>query len=112
MDAITNTDYLTISAAAKIAPGQPHLSAVWRWARRGILTRAGGRVFLKHIRAGGRVFTTARWLDDFYAAIEDGDLPHFSNPETTGGKVPKPRTPNARQRAVARARAELAGQGI
>ena len=112
MNATATTDYLTISEAAKIAPGQPHLSAVWRWCRRGILTRAGGRVYLKHIRAGGRVFTTAQWLNDFYAAIEDGDLEHFSKPKNGGAKLPKARTPNARQRAVERARVELAKEGI
>ena len=112
MNAITTDDYLSLSEAAKIAPGRPHVSAVWRWCRLGIVTRAGGRVFLKHLRAGGRVFTAAQWLDDFFVALQAGDLEHFSRPENEGVKLPKARRPKARQRAVERARAELAKERI
>ena len=67
-----NRDYLTLSAAARLAPGRPHASAVWRWCRVGILSKAGPRHFLRHIRAGRRVFTTEPWLHTFFDDVAKG----------------------------------------
>ena len=69
--------YLTLSEAAKLAPGRPSANAVWRWARRGVRSRAGHRVYLHHIRAGGRVLTRRDWVEDFMTELAEADAEHF-----------------------------------
>jgi hypothetical protein len=69
-----STEYITLNEAAALCPPSPdiravgikrHPASVWRWCRRGILTRDGHRLRLKHVRLGGRYFTTARHLQEF-----------------------------------------------
>ena len=105
-------EHITLSRAAQLSPGHPHPSAAWRWCRRGILARSGERVHLRHIRAGGKIFTTERWLHAFFAAVADADSQHFA--ETTGSRPPliKPRTSSNRRKANATAEAELNDAGI
>jgi len=67
------SDYISFTQAARLAPGKPHPSAIWRWARRGIQARNGERVKLQHIRAGRRCFTTAAWLDDYTRRLTAAD---------------------------------------
>jgi hypothetical protein len=50
-------DYITLGEAAKIAPGRPSANCVWRWCRKGVLSRAGQRVRLRHVRIGGKIIT-------------------------------------------------------
>ena len=71
------THYLTLAQAAHRCPGEPHPSALWRWARRGLKSRSGRRVRLGHVRAGRGIFTTLAWLDCFFAELAEADLPHF-----------------------------------
>ena len=62
---------LTLTQAAAICPTRPHMSAVWRWARKGIKTAAGRRVRLEHIRIGHRICTTQAALDEFVRSLTD-----------------------------------------
>ena len=102
-------DYLTLAAAAKLCPGKPHCSALWRWSRHGLRARNGERVRLKHIRVGGRIFTTRPWLNGFFAAVAEADVEHFD-------EVATPRTsasrPAARRRQIQAARRTLRDAGI
>lgn len=119
---------LTLSQAARIAPGSPTPNCVWRWCRRGVLARAGGRVRLQHVRIGGKLFTTARWLDEFGQRLADADAAYFeiADPEPcverAAGSTPPRRSARTRRssRQVdqadearrARIRAELDAEGI
>ena len=80
-------EYLTLAEAAKKTPGRPSARCLWRWCRRGLRTRSGGRCFLKHLRVGARVFTTDDWLQAFFAELDAGDAQHFrpdQAPEAAG----------------------------
>ncbi len=72
--AADNGKYLTLGEAAKHAPGRPNARAIWRWCRHGLRTRGGRRVHLRHIRVGGRVYTTREWLDAFLEQLADAEM--------------------------------------
>ncbi|MBN1437506.1 MAG: DUF1580 domain-containing protein [Sedimentisphaerales bacterium] len=66
--------YLTLAEAAQIAPGRPSANAVWRWCRQGVRARNGDNVRLRHIRAGRKIFTSQKWLDEFFVRQTIADL--------------------------------------
>ena len=102
--------YISLSEAARLAPGKPHVSSLWRWCRRGVKARGGDRVHLEHVRAGGRVYTTAESLTRFFEAVAAADAEHFNS--QTAPTQPATRTDNQRERAVRSAERKLAGAGI
>ena len=61
-------DYILLSEAAKIIPGRPHQSTIWRWAIRGVRG-----VKLETIQAGKRRFTTKEAIDQFLAELNTSD---------------------------------------
>ena len=65
--------HLTLSQASKITPGRPSTNCIWRWCRYGVLSRTGERVYLQHIRVGGKVFTRAEWIEDFGRTLAEAD---------------------------------------
>jgi len=74
-------EYLTLSEAAKHIPSRPSTQSLWRWCRRGLRTRDGGRAHLDHRRIGGQIYTTDEWLDEFFRETTDKDVAHFRNRE-------------------------------
>jgi hypothetical protein len=109
---MTQEDYITLGEAAKLAPGRPSVNACWRWARKGVKARSGQRIRLRHIRAGGRVLTTAAWVEQFTRELADADAEHFDaeadKPKQTSTDKPEP-TGRAEHE---RARQRLAAQGL
>ncbi|HWB11540.1 MAG TPA: DUF1580 domain-containing protein [Pirellulales bacterium] len=88
---------LSLTEAAKFAPGRPHLATVWRWCQRGVRG-----IKLETIVVGGRRFTTVEALERFIT-------------RTTAAANREPasvRTPRQRQRAIEAAEAALARDGI
>jgi hypothetical protein len=84
------------SEAAKIIPGRPHASTVWRWYRHGVRG-----VRLETIVVGGRRFTSHEAVQRFIArttAARDGQ--------------PARAACERRQQAIAKAEAELAAAGL
>ena len=73
-----NESRIGLSEAAKIAPGRPHLSSVWRWCRKGCIARNGARVRLDHERVGNRVFTSREALQRFAQALTEADEEYFA----------------------------------
>jgi len=63
--------------ATKVAPGRPSTHCVWRWCRRGVKARSGERVFLEHLRMGGKLVTSERWVRDFGQRLAAADQAHF-----------------------------------
>lgn len=118
---------LTLSQAARIAPGSPSPNCVWRWCRRGVIARSGERIRLQHVRIGGKLFTTARWLDEFGRRLADADAAYFEIGHDEAGEAvaagPPPRR-RARRLSLsrrdtqvdearrARVRAELEAEGL
>jgi len=112
MAELANGDYLTLSAAAKIAPGRPHPATIWRWCRRGTKVRGTNRrIHLRHVRAGGKVFTKREWLEAFMAELATADLQKFKQDTQAPAPVlnfpSTERTPEQRQAAAEAARARM-----
>ncbi len=81
-------DHLTLSQAAKLAPGRPSANCVWRWCRGGVKAASGSRVRLKHVRFGSRIYTTRQWLNDFGLALAKADAAHFDREHKTRSSEP------------------------
>lgn len=71
------TVHITLTEAAKLAPGRPSTNCLWRWCRRGVLSRCGERVRLQHMRIGGKIFTTAAWVEEFGRRLAEADAAYF-----------------------------------
>ncbi len=78
---LATEEYITLSQAAKLAPGRPSSNCIWRWCREGVKAASGQRVRLKHMRYGSRIYTTREWLHDFGLALAEADAVHFDRPE-------------------------------
>ncbi len=73
-----SSGYLTLSQAARFTPGEVSPNAIWRWCRQGVRSRGGDRIRLRHVRQGGRLFTTRRWLEEFGERLAAADAQHFA----------------------------------
>ncbi len=89
---------ISLTAAAKTLPGQPHIATLHRWRLRGVRG-----VRLETVLVGGRRFTTQEALQRFFSA---------TTAATNGGESPEVRTNKSRQQAIERAEAELREAGI
>jgi len=69
--------HITLTQAAKIAPGRPSTNCLWRWCRRGVLARSGERIKLEHLRIGGKLYTRHAWVDEFGRRLADADAKYF-----------------------------------
>lgn len=106
---LASEQMLTLSEAAKLIPGHPHPSSLWRWCRKGVKARDGQRIHLDHHRFGGRLFTSVEALDRFgaaLAAVDVEDLDQRASPPA------RRRSSAQRERDIAHAEAELAKAGL
>lgn len=106
-----DTALIDLSEAAKRLPNRPHTSTLWRWARKGVRSRAGGRVRLEVRRLGGKLFTTAEALDRFGRELAEADAAHFAS-DADDTNVATTTITKARRREIDRAEAELTAAGI
>jgi hypothetical protein len=91
-----------------------------------VIARSGDRVRLQHVRLGGKLFTTARWLDEFGQRLADADAEYFEIPDeesqAPSAKVssrrrarhlpPPRRSDQAGEARRERVRAELEAEGL
>jgi len=117
---------VTLSQAARIAPGGVSPNCIWRWCRRGVLARTGERVRLEHVRIGGKLYTTPRWIDEFGRRLADADAEYFEiadeeSPAPSAGPPPRRRarrlsasrqSDEADEARRERVRAELEAEGL
>ena len=97
--ALAAEEHITLSQAAKLAPGRPSSNCVWRWCREGVKAASGTRVRLKHVRFGSRIYTTRQWLNDFGLALAEADAAHFDRDEQSPAPEPSRRTSKRSRRA-------------
>lgn len=80
----SDTKYLTRIEAAKLSPGSPPATSVYRWMMDGIGIRrnkTAPRIKLQFLKVGGNMFTTEEWLSDFFrrcteaAMVESAPVP-------------------------------------
>ncbi len=113
---ISPTDYLTVAQAARLIPGKPHPSAVWRWCRRGIVARNGVRIRMRHGRAGCRIFTTREWMSAYFEALAQADCEALDSEQRAPAPIQRrrgrPRSAAERERAIRQAEEELDRMGI
>jgi hypothetical protein len=90
---------ITLTEAAKITPGRPSTNCLWRWCRRGVLSRGGGRVRIEHRRIGGKIFTAPDWLEEFGRKLAEADTRHFDQCEEAAADAAarEPRIPHRRR---------------
>jgi hypothetical protein len=84
-------NHITLTEATKVTPGRPSTNCLWRWCRRGVLSRSGQRVRLEHIRIGGKIFTTSRWVEEFGKALAKADASYFDIQSDQLIEAPLPR---------------------
>jgi hypothetical protein len=99
--------FLTMAQAARVLPQPRRTAAVWRWCRRGILTRAGERVYLWHVRFGRTMYTSMESLVKFGRLIAEADGRHLlPSPKlktsAPGGEKAGPKKRSAARRHHAR----------
>ena len=98
--------FITLTEAAKGAPGRPSTNCIWRWCRKGVLSRAGERIRLQHARIGGKIFTTTKWFDEFGQRVATADAQYFDAnqpPSITRRRRPLNRYEQQRQEKIDRA---------
>lgn len=107
-------DAISLSQAAKLAPGRPSTCAVWRWCRVGVKSKTGQRVRLAHIRAGARIYTSKAALDAFFAAVAEADAAYFEDAPKPAPPSPpnSKRSPQQRQRDIEKAERDCKAAGI
>jgi len=59
--------YLTLTEAAKVAPGRPTRNQLWRWASQGVRCRDGTSLYLYAIQPGREILTTPQAVVEFGA---------------------------------------------
>ena len=111
---IDANDYISISKAGRMAPGNPSPTAVWRWCRKGLKARNGNRIHLKHIRAGKRIYTKIEWINEFCTTLAEADIESLRPQETNYVRRPRRRRkPDLqRQRELDRINKYLDSQGL
>jgi hypothetical protein len=96
--ATATENYITLTEAAKIAPGRPSTNCIWRWCRRGVKSRNGERVRLQHVRIGGMIYTTPAWLEQFGHTLADADAKYFDLCEAAADAAAATEAPRRRRR--------------
>jgi hypothetical protein len=83
------TQYIDLTAAAKLLPGRPSVTTVWRWIARGRASN-GVRASLRGVRgAHGEFYTTAEWVVDFIKHLEvKASADPQIGPEAAPGSTP------------------------
>lgn len=94
-----NDNWMSLTAATRVAPGRPSVSCIWRWCRKGVLARSGERVRLQHVRVGGKVLTRAEWIESFMMQLAAADTRYFDAKLEAGKRLAKRREPRHRARA-------------
>ena len=105
--------YLTLTQAAALLPHRPHPAALWRWCRKGIVSRDGERIRLMHLRVGGRILVTREAIEAFGLALAEHDSKHFEGERVRHAEAPcSPPPKRNRDAAIHQARAKLADEGV
>lgn len=102
------SDFVELAEAAKLCPGRPHASTLWRWARRGIKARNGQRIRLRHLRAGAKIYVRPSDIEEFFGEIARADGEHFQS----GNGTPRPVDTPTTGRSQKRTEEVLRGAGI
>jgi hypothetical protein len=84
----THESLISLTDAAKMLPGRPNLSTIWRWRNRGVRG-----VKLETVMCGGRRMTSLESLARFFQRVT----------AAADGETVRTETPRQRARAIERA---------
>ena len=99
-----DSDYITMSQAARLLPSRPSSGTVWRWCRRGVRSATNQLIQLRHVRFGKRLYTRPAWLAEFGERLAQAD----ELPQDVPAKEPTP-APAPLSHAMADAELKEAG---
>lgn len=102
---------IVFAEAAAQCPHRPHVSAIWRWCRKGLKTAGGGRVRLEHVRIGGRIYTSNEAMQRFFAAVAAADVAYFQADDATFARETEPSSAQ-REQEIAAADRRLTTAGL
>ncbi len=108
-------ELITLTEATKHSPGRPSTNCVWRWCRKGVRARSGLRVRLRHVRVGGKIFTSRAWLEEFGHHVAEADAAYFDQQLDAPRQLPSPapgRSESQRHTAIARAERSVVEAGL
>lgn len=113
-------EYITLTEVANIAPGRPSTNCIWRWCRKGVLSRSGDRIRLQHVRIGGMIYSKSDWLEEFGSRLAEEDAKYFdlcnaasaANSKHSRRERTVSRTHEDRRKAIEDAERDLADSGI
>jgi hypothetical protein len=107
--------YITLVEASKLTPGRPSTNCMWRWCRKGVKSRNGERIRIKHVRMGGKIYTTAGWIAEFGKRLADSDAEYFDRDRPAPPayrRRHRKRSDTQRMADIRRAEAELKAAGL
>ena len=84
-------DLLSLEQAKHYVPGdrKPGYLTMWRWARKGLMPKGGGRrIRLRHVRMGCNLFTKEKWMLEFAERLAEADAQHFEDENEVSGPAP------------------------
>ena len=114
---------LSLAEAVKLIPQTScksiSVNTMWRWCRRGIKSRCGEIICLEHVRLGGKIYTTAKWLTDFGKKLAEADAEYFRHsnqnvvlPQSLQQRAPKAQLSKERLAQIEQAEKELRDMGV
>jgi len=116
-EGFTRPQLISIEDAARsqllrIGGKSPHYSAVYRWARKGVVGKSGKRVKLDHVRIGRRLAVTEAGIEKFLTDLAREDAVYFDRPTAQPVPANRPASPTLRKRQIEAAEAACAKRGI
>jgi len=104
---------ITLSKAANMCPIKTTRQSVWRWCRKGLVSKSGERVYLEHYRLGREILTTEENLIQFMENTADADKPYFEPKHGRRFKASnKPLSSSALKKRQEQAKKELIANGF
>lgn len=101
MHETANQEHISLIKAVRIVPGDVSPNCLWRSCWQGVLSRSGERIKPQHVRVGGKLFTTARWIAEFVQRLAEANADYFDRTAELEA-APAPSVPRRRARRFAR----------
>jgi hypothetical protein len=101
--------WITPAQAVKLLPKRLDENTIRRWMRYGVRSRSGRQVYLRHVRMGRSLFTTATDLREFAERLARSDSVKFRKRQQAVDAAQRSKSDQDRQVAAARERLRKEG---
>ena len=109
------SNLLNAKQAAQTLPNSKSENTLIRWMRRGLVSRSSQRIRLRHVRVGDELYTSEKWLMEFFTKLAKSDCAYFddaADQPSLKNNTPTKRPKTRRQKDIARAESYLDSRGI